>query len=195
MRIQTAEFAAAAVRSEQYPRDRRPEVAFAGRSNAGKSTLLNVLLNRRGLAHTSKTPGKTQTINFYDINRRYYFVDLPGYGFARVPAALRDLWGRAVTGYLLEREQLRLVAHLVDGRHAPTRNDQELLELLGEAGVPALIVATKMDKVRAADRDGSLAALRKSLRLPEDALVVPFSAITKEGLRELWRAIDAHLGN
>ncbi|HOE67821.1 MAG TPA: ribosome biogenesis GTP-binding protein YihA/YsxC [Candidatus Hydrogenedentes bacterium] len=190
MKIITAEFLKSAMTLQDCPRDIRPEIAFAGRSNAGKSTLLNVLLNRKGLAKTSKKPGKTQMLNYFDINAKYYFVDLPGYGYANVPLALKETWGRAITSYLGQRKTLKLVAHLMDIRHMPSDNDHELLDLLAEAEVPTLLVATKVDKVGAKQREEALAAIREKLGLDEEALIVPFSAITKEGLRDLWNIID-----
>jgi GTP-binding protein len=190
MRVKSADFVKSAVNLAQCPREGRPEIAFAGRSNVGKSTLLNVLLNRKGLAKTSKKPGKTQTINFFDVNKRLYFVDLPGYGFAKVPKHLKQTWGRAVTSYLSERESLRLAVHLVDSRHPPTRNDLELLDLLDEAQVPTLIVATKVDKLRPSELQRSVKSIRTTLALDPDALVIPYSSVTKKGLHDLWSIID-----
>lgn len=194
MRIKFAEFVKSAILPEQFPRDGRPEVAFAGRSNAGKSTLLNILLNKKNLAKTSKRPGKTQMINFFDVNGSVYFVDLPGYGFAKVSKALREEWGKAITDYLATRSTLRIVAHLIDVRHKPSHNDHELLDLLEEARVPAVVVATKVDKVGVADRRRYLRQMAAELGLEEEEAVLPFSAISKEGLRELWNTIDACIG-
>ncbi len=193
MKISSATFVKSALELKDCPRDRRPECAFAGRSNVGKSTLLNTLLNVRGLAKTSKTPGKTQTLNFFDVNRRYYFVDLPGYGYAKVPLSLQQTWGEAVTAYLSQRETLRLVVHLLDSRHAPTGQDEDLLNLLEEARVPTVLVATKVDKLSKSERDASLARIRGKLELDDDALILPFSSLTKEGLGPLWRIITESL--
>ncbi len=190
MKVVSAKFVKSAVRLAQYPTDGRPEFAFVGRSNVGKSTLLNMLLNRKGLAKTSKTPGKTQTINFFDVNGHIYFVDLPGYGYAKVSKAAKQRWERVMTDYLRKREPLRLVVQLLDARHEPSDRDHEMLELLDRAEAPTLIVATKVDKLKRAKRDTSLAAIRKSLELDEDALIVPCSALTGEGKRELWRVMD-----
>lgn len=190
MKVKSAAFVKSAMRPEDFPRDRRPECAFAGRSNVGKSTLLNTLLNIRGLAKVSKKPGKTQTINFFDVNGKVYFVDLPGYGFAKVPRSLQETWGEAITRYLQTREQLRLVVHLLDARHTPTGQDQDLLDLLDDARVPVLLVATKVDKVSKAEREEAFATIRHKLGLADDALIVPFSSITKEGLGPLWRVVD-----
>jgi len=193
MRIRTAEYVKSAILPEHFPRDGRPEIAFAGRSNVGKSTLLNVLLNKNNLAKTSKRPGKTQMINFFDVNGNIYFVDLPGYGFAKVSKALREEWGRAITDYLATRNTLRIVAHLIDIRHKPSQNDHELLDLLEEAKVPTVLVATKIDKLGAAERLRYLDALAEELDFDDDVPIIPFSAISKEGLRELWNTIDAHI--
>ncbi len=193
MRIERAEFVKSAMYPDQWPRDRRPEIAFAGRSNVGKSTLLNVLLNRKGLAKTSKKPGKTQAINYFDINGKYYFVDLPGFGYAKVPKALREEWGETITQYLLQRETLRVVVHLLDARHAPNENDRELRELLLSAQITCLYVATKVDKLRAAELEEAIAGIREGMGIHPDTPVIPFSSISKAGLRELWNILDGCL--
>ena len=194
MKVSHAEFITSAVRPDQYPAGHRPEIAFAGRSNVGKSTLLNILLNRRGLAKTSKKPGKTRLINFFDVNGTVHFVDLPGYGFAKVSKKERLAWERSITEYITGRDPLRLVMHLVDARHKPNDADRTLLDMLDEARVPALIVATKADKLRARDRLPALRQIRQELELEDDALVVFYSAETREGVRELWEVIDDCLG-
>jgi GTP-binding protein len=190
MKITSAEFITSAAKPEQFPRDGRPEVAFVGRSNVGKSTLLNILLQRKGLAKTSKKPGKTRLINFFDVNKKMYFVDLPGYGFAKVSKSMRAEWGRAITGYLQEREQLRLAVHLIDSRHPPTPLDQELLDLLEEAEVPTLIVATKIDKLKANERARLNKVFRNELGLDDEAEVLPYSAVSGTGHKELWQIIQ-----
>ena len=190
MRVDSAMYVKSAMRPTDYPRDRRPEFAFAGRSNVGKSSLLNALLGKKGIAKTSSTPGKTQTVNFFDVNNRLYFVDLPGYGYAKVPLKVKAHWGRVVTSYLRDREALRLVVLLVDARHAPTERDLEMLALLDRAQVPTLVVATKVDKLKRSERKSRLEGVREVLGLDEDALIVPFSAQTGEGKRALWSVID-----
>lgn len=190
MRVSTATFVLSALDPEQYPRDRRPEFAFVGRSNVGKSTLLNTLLGRKGLAKTSGTPGKTQALNFFDINEKVYFVDLPGYGFAKVPKALKDTWNKVMVEYLQSRDTLRMVASLVDARHKPSDLDIEMLRILEEAEVPTLVVATKVDKLKRSQRVRSLRLIRDTLGLDEDAMLIPFSGETREGLKELWEVID-----
>ncbi len=190
MKVDQASFLKSAMNPDQYPRDGRPEFAFVGRSNVGKSSLLNTLLGRKGLAKTSATPGKTQTINFFDVNGRIYFVDLPGYGYAKVPKAVQQQWGVVMTGYLRGRDPLRLVVQLVDARHAPTEKDADMLRLLDQSEKPTLVVATKIDKLARNARRGAIATIREKLDLPEDALVVPFSAVTREGAKEIWSILD-----
>lgn len=190
MQISSAKFVLSALDPAQYPRDRRPEFAFVGRSNVGKSTLLNTLLGRKGLAKTSGTPGKTQALNFFDVNEKVYFVDLPGYGFAKVPKSMKDTWNKVMVEYLQSREPLRMVASLVDSRHKPSPLDVEMLHLLEEAEVPTLVVATKIDKLKRSQRQRSLQLIRETLGLEKDMLVLPFSAETREGLKELWQVID-----
>jgi GTP-binding protein len=155
----------------------------------GKSSLLNTLLNRKGLAKTSRTPGKTQTINFFDVNGRLYFVDLPGYGYAKVPKGVKEQWSRVMTAYLRARDPLRLVVQLLDARHTPSERDHEMLELLRRARVPVLLAATKIDKLNRNERARNLKAIRTELNLADDALVVPFSAVTGEGVKPLWDII------
>jgi GTP-binding protein len=190
MKVVRAEFVKSALTPDQYPTDGRPEIAFGGRSNAGKSTLLNILLNRKGLAKTSKKPGKTQMVNFFDINGKVYFVDLPGYGFAKVPKRVQADWGRVMTAYLTGRAPLRLACHLMDARHKPGEQDWDMLELLERAEIPTLIVATKVDKLRPSERQRAVSHIRDALELDKDALIIPYSAISKDGLRDLWRTID-----
>jgi GTP-binding protein len=150
LRITSAEFVISAARAAQFPKGPSPEVAFAGRSNVGKSSLLNSLVNRKGLAKTSATPGKTQQINFFRINDRYHFVDLPGYGYAKVSKIEREAWVRLIETYLRTREQLKLVVSLSDIRHEPTALDRDMFAWLDAVGRPFLIVLTKYDKVSAA---------------------------------------------
>lgn len=193
MKVTSASFLKSALDPKHYPNDRRPEFAFVGRSNVGKSTLLNTLLGRKGLAKTSSTPGKTQTVNFFDVNGKVYFVDLPGYGYAKVPKALKDRWNKVMYTYLEGRETLRLVAALVDARHVPTERDHHMLALLEEAEVPTLVVATKIDKLKSGERKRQINAIRRELNLDNDAMVLPFSGVTGEGVRELWGVIDEML--
>jgi GTP-binding protein len=184
------EFLKSAIRAGQLPKDGRPEIAFVGRSNVGKSSLLNALCGKKGLAKTSGRPGKTQTLNFFDVAGRYYFVDLPGYGYAAVPVKVKEAWGRVMTAYLRDRVPLKLVVMLLDARHAPSEHDLEMLELLEDARRPTLIVATKIDKLKRSERAKNLARIRDACGLDAAAALVPFSAVTGEGRKELWEFIE-----
>lgn len=190
MKVLSAEFVKSVICLDALPKDGRPEIAFVGRSNVGKSTLLNRLLGRKGLAKTSGTPGKTQTLNFFDVNRSVYFVDLPGYGFAKAPKSLQEHWMKVMTGYLLDRKALKLVVVLLDSRHAPSAKDHDMLTLLDDVRVPVLIVATKIDKLKRGQRQQSLNTIRETLGLDNDVVIVPFSGETGEGAPVLWRMID-----
>jgi len=191
MKITSAEFVKSAFSEGDWPRAPLPEVAFLGRSNVGKSSLINSLLGVKGLARTSSTPGRTQALNFFLIDRKFHFVDLPGYGYARVPRALREEWGEFVTAYLAKRERLVLSIHILDSRHDPTQLDVQLSEWLTAHGRHTLRVATKADKLsrnelqrnlrRAADVLGATAA---------DAGLVAYSAVTGAGREQVWRAIS-----
>src|ERR687889_1092052 len=163
MKVFTAEFLKSAFKEDDWPRDEKPEIAFLGRSNVGKSSLINSLLNVKGLARTSSTPGRTQALNFFLINRRFHFVDLPGYGYARVPRDVRESWGQLVTGYLAKREPLVLSIQIVDSRHEPTSLDLQLREWLLAEGKPFLTVATKSDKLSQNESHKNLARARKIL--------------------------------
>jgi GTP-binding protein len=193
MRVQTAEFVLSAGRADQFPKGRSPEVAFAGRSNVGKSSMINRLLSRRNLAHTSSTPGRTRTVNFYQVNDQFLFVDLPGYGYAKVSRELKDAWWELVEGYLTGREQLRGVIHIVDARHAPTPQDRELQAFLHAAAVPSLVVLTKADKVSSGGRVAVREVAASSLALPSPETALFFSAETGEGVPEVWRAVEERL--
>jgi len=190
MKITHAEFLKSALDPAHYPRDGFPEFAFVGRSNVGKSSLMNKLLSRKNLAKTSGTPGKTQTVNFFKVNNKVYFVDLPGYGYAKVPLALKEQWNEVMYAYVSEREPLRLVVALVDARHKPSDKDQHMLDILEEAEVPTVVVATKVDKLGKLERERNLATIREALRLEDDALLIPCSSQTGEGIKEIWAVID-----
>jgi GTP-binding protein len=193
MRVESAEFLVSAGRPEQFPRGPWPEVAFAGRSNVGKSSMINRLLGRRQLARVSGTPGRTRTINFYRVNGAFHFVDLPGYGYAHVSRAVKDAWWSLVESYLAERSQLRGVVHILDARHPPTALDRDLEAFLAALGVPSLVVLTKADKVARGERRAAQRSVAESLGLPSGEATLCFSAETAEGLPELWRAIQERL--
>jgi GTP-binding protein len=193
MKITSAEFVKSAFDESHWPRDRRLEVAFLGRSNVGKSSLINSLLKVKGLARTSSTPGRTQALNFFLINGSFYFVDLPGYGFARVPKKVREEWGELVTRYLAKRDSLVLSIHIVDSRHEPTSLDLQLREWLLFHRKPFLTVATKSDKLSQNELQRSLALTRRVLDGVEgDAggQVIAYSAVTGRGREGVWHAIE-----
>ncbi len=193
MKIQSAEFLVSAVKPAQYPRQPLPEVAFAGRSNVGKSSLINTLVHRKGLVKTSATPGKTQAINFFLINQRFVLVDLPGYGYARVPRAVQARWQPMVETYLQRRDTLQGVVHIVDLRHPPTAQDLQLREWLLLQAIPVVTVATKADKIKPSRRAAHIAEIRRELSLPTDDPVVLFSSQTREGRFQLWQRLAVWL--
>ncbi|MCX8064044.1 MAG: ribosome biogenesis GTP-binding protein YihA/YsxC [Candidatus Hydrogenedentes bacterium] len=190
MKISSVEFKKAVLDLRDAPKDKKPEIAFAGKSNVGKSSLLNALFNRRNLAKTSNTPGKTRTINFFEVNRKFYLVDLPGYGYAEVSKELQEKWGELMFQYLTSRDTLRLVVVLIDSRHGPNERDIQLIDFLEESEIPTLLVATKIDKLSNSQKKPHIDHIRNTLNLDEDALLVPFSAVTKEGVTPLWRIIE-----
>lgn len=189
MKITSAAFLVSAVAPEQYPRQPLPEVAFAGRSNVGKSSLINALVHRKNLVKTSATPGKTRAINFFLVNRHFVLVDLPGYGYARVPRQVRANWQPMVETYLRRRNTLRAIVHIVDLRHPPTEQDLQLRDWLHLHGILMLTVATKADKVKAGQRARHIADVRRGLALPIDAPLLVFSARTHEGRLQLWQQL------
>lgn len=191
--IQSAEFVTSAVAPEGYPAGDHPEVAFAGRSNVGKSSLINCLLGRKKLVRTSRTPGRTQTLNFFRINDRFLFVDLPGYGYAKVPQKIREQWGPMIEKYLTGRKQLTGVVQIMDLRHPPTPDDLLLWNWLKEIGIPALAVLTKADKVPRGKRAKHLRGAVQRLGIPSREPVI-FSAVTREGWQELWERLMPWIG-
>ncbi|NNE44578.1 MAG: YihA family ribosome biogenesis GTP-binding protein [Gemmatimonadetes bacterium] len=175
------------VRLEDLPSQRIPEIATSGRSNVGKSSLLNSVFGRKGLAKVSSTPGKTREINFFNIADRYHLVDLPGYGYARVPTAVKEKWGRLVKEYLEQRDQLAGVIQLIDSRHDPTAQDREMLAWLHEAGLPTLVVGTKTDKLK---KSQAAADLRRLEKAAGGFPVVGFSTLKKQGRGPILQWID-----
>ena len=192
MKITSADFVKSAFKPKDYPPDMLPEVAFSGKSNVGKSSLINTLVNRKGLARTSSTPGRTQSINFFRINERISFVDLPGYGFAKVPLHIKQQWKPMVESYLKTRESLCLAVVILDIRREPSRDDIDLVEWLTFYDIPILAVGTKIDKISKNQRFKQKALVKKNLQLEETQLVM-FSAVTGEGKEELWKRIGAKL--
>jgi len=192
MKTTSAEFIKSAFTESDWPREALPEIAFLGRSNVGKSSLINSLLNVHGLARTSSTPGRTQSLNFFLIDNRFRFVDLPGYGYARVPRIIKSTWGEMATSYLAKRASLVLSIHIVDSRHEPTNLDLQLHEWLESQAQPRLIVATKSDKLSNNELRKSVERARRTFK--EDK-VVPYSAKTGRGRDEVWQQIQAAITN
>jgi GTP-binding protein len=183
-----AEHIASAATPEFFPAPSLPEIAFLGRSNVGKSSLLNRLAGRPGLAYTSSTPGRTQVINFYSVEGKWHFVDLPGYGFARVPVEVKARWKHLIESYLSNRETLELAVVLLDSRRGWMENDLELKRWLEFQQLPYVVVATKIDKLNKREQHRGLASIRKELQ--SDDVLFPFSALTGRGAREIWQAIS-----
>ena len=171
-----------------------PEVAFAGKSNVGKSSLINALMNRKSYARTSSQPGKTQTINFYNINDAMYLVDLPGYGYANASPAVKAKWGKMIEKYLRQSANLKQVFLLVDIRHDPSENDKMMYNWIVDNGFRPVIIATKLDKLKRSQIAKHVKAVRAGLGLKEDNILIPFSSQTKQGLDELWNTIEGYIG-
>jgi GTP-binding protein len=182
LQVRTAEYAVSAVNRRQYPQANQPEIALVGRSNVGKSSFLNKFMNRRNLARTSSTPGKTQTINFYQINGAWYLVDLPGYGFARVSQGTKSGWGRFINEYLYKRQPLVGIIQIVDIRHAPSQDDVMMHDWLVHSGLPYLIAVSKADKIARGQYGKQLKLVKDTLQVPPEIPVVVCSAQTGEGI-------------
>ncbi len=193
MKINRSDLLAVAVKEEQYPEQNCPEIAFAGRSNVGKSSLLNLLTGRKKLARISGSPGKTRTINFYTINEdEFRIVDLPGYGYAKVSKSISQNWGDMIERYLKNRESLRQVVLLLDIRHKPTEQDRQMYEWMRHYGYGSLIVATKTDKVSRNQYQKCLRVIRETLDLDKDTVIVPTSTLKKTGIEELKEEIEKY---
>ena len=193
MNINHADIVISAVQPEQYPNTNLPEIALAGRSNVGKSSFINTLVNRKNLARTSGKPGKTQTLNFYIIEDCLHFVDVPGYGYAKVSKVERAKWGKMIETYLTEREQLRAVVSLVDMRHAPSVEDVQMYEFLKYYNIPVIVVATKCDKIPRGKWNKHESMIKKKLDFdPSDDFII-FSSETKEGKDKAWKAIESYM--
>jgi GTP-binding protein len=190
MKVTKAEIVISAVKPAQYPEGILPEIGLAGRSNVGKSSLINKLINRKNLARTSQKPGKTQTLNFYLINDRMHFVDVPGYGFAKVSKKEREAWGRMIETYIREREQLKGVILIIDVRHSPTKDDVLMYDWLKHYGIKVIVVATKADKIPKGKWEKHLKVIQDTLnKEPEDPLLL-FSSETGYGKETVWKTIE-----
>ena len=176
--------------TSRLPDNKYPEIAFAGKSNVGKSSLINVLMNRKSLARTSAQPGKTQTINFYNINDELYFTDLPGYGYARISRETKEKWGRMIERYLRSSKQLRAVFLLIDIRHEPSQNDVEMYRWIADNGYEPIVIATKLDKINRSQTAKNLRVIRDKLKVREGIKIIPFSAQTRQGREEIYETID-----
>ncbi len=193
MIIKEATFVGSFVKLEQYPVPDMPEIAMAGRSNVGKSSLINTLLNRKKLAKTSSTPGKTRTINFYNINHHFYLVDLPGYGYAKVSKKERESWGGMIGKYLSHRPSLREVVLLVDCRHDPSEDDKEMYGWIQQRGFGSVVIATKADKLSRSKLMQQMKRIRNQLGMKKEAVILPVSALKKEGVDPVWEVLESHL--
>ena len=190
MIIKKAELETVCGISSALPENLRPEFAFAGKSNVGKSSLINALMNRKSLARTSSQPGKTQTINFYNINDSLYFVDLPGYGYAKVSVEVKAKWGRMIERYLKKSPMLKCVFLLIDIRHEPSDNDRMMYDWIMSNGYHPVIIATKLDKIKRSQVQKQVKLVRDGLGMDKDGTVIPFSAQTRKGREEIWTLIE-----
>lgn len=179
--------------TSRLPENTLPEIAFAGKSNVGKSSLINALLCRKSLARTSSQPGKTQTINFYNVNDVLYLVDLPGYGYAKVAQEIREKWGKLIERYLHGSKQLKAVILLIDIRHEPSENDRRMYEWIVWNGYDPIIIATKLDKIKRSQIQKQLKILRTGLNVKQGTRILPFSALTKQGREEIWAVMEEFL--
>ncbi len=190
MKIGESKFVISAVSPKQYPEDQMPEIAMAGRSNVGKSSLINMLINRKKLARTSAVPGKTQTINFYDIDSKFRFVDLPGYGYAKVSKSQKSTWGGIIETYLSSRQNLIEVIQLVDFRHKPTAEDQQMYRWILEFGFSGIVIATKVDKVKNSQKKKQENLIRNTLKMPSSSPLFTISSTDRTGKYEVWDFIN-----
>lgn len=175
------------------PDNDKMEIAFAGKSNVGKSSLINTLMNRRSYARTSQQPGKTQTINFYNINEAFYFVDLPGYGYAKISLSVKEKWGKMIENYLLKSKKLRIIFLLIDIRHEPSKNDIDMYNWIVHYGFNPIIIATKSDKISRGQLQKHTSMISKTLNCVEGTPIIPFSSLKKSGKEEVWEYIEASL--
>jgi GTP-binding protein len=189
MKIRSSEITMSAVNKSQYPDEGIPEIALVGRSNVGKSSTVNTLLNRRNFARISQTPGKTRTINFYLINNEFFFTDLPGYGYAKIAKSEKEKWGQIMERYLEDREELCAIFLLVDIRHEPTNDDVMMYEWIKHFGYNCVVIATKSDKISRGQYQKHINIIRKKLQLDADEKVIPISSLKKTGVEDVWDEI------
>lgn len=193
MNIKSVELEIVCGITSKLPETDKMEIAFAGKSNVGKSSLINVLMNRKSLARTSSQPGKTQTINFYNINEQLYFVDLPGYGYAKISLEVKKKWGKMIENYLHHSKNLRIVFLLIDIRHTPSENDKNMYDWIVKNGFYPIIITTKLDKIKRSQKEKQLKEIRQALDMVEGTPIIPFSAQTKQGREEVWEYVEMML--
>ena len=193
MVIKSAELETVCGVTSKLPENLLAEFAFSGKSNVGKSSLINALMNRKSLARTSAQPGKTQTINYYNINRAFYLVDLPGYGFAKVPESEKVKWGKMIEGYLKNSKQLKQVFLLIDIRHEPGKNDVTMYDWIVHQGYEPVIIATKADKIKPRQIQAQVKLIRNTLGMKADGVIIPFSSLTKSGRDEIYAVMEKYL--
>ncbi|WLR46102.1 ribosome biogenesis GTP-binding protein YihA/YsxC [Halobacillus litoralis] len=193
MKVNSADIVISAASKKQYPKTPIPEIALAGRSNVGKSSFINRMIQRKNLARTSSKPGKTQTLNFYIINDKFHFVDVPGYGYAKVSKKERAKWGAMMEEYFAERDQLKATALIIDIRHKPTEDDQLMYDYLKHFDLPVMVIATKLDKIKKGQRKKQLKMIFDVLEMEEEDALIPFSSETGEGKDVAWRTMLSHL--
>ena len=194
MIVKNAELETVCGITSKLPENGQIEVAFAGKSNVGKSSMINALLNRKSLARTSAQPGKTQTINFYNVNDEVYLVDLPGYGYAKASEEVKAKWGKMIENYLHTSKQLKAVFLLIDIRHDPSANDRMMYEWMVYQGFAPIIIATKLDKIKRSQIQKNVKAIREGLKVKPGTVIIPFSSETKQGRDEIWALIDELTG-
>ena len=190
MIIKKAELETVCGITSKFPNNKEPEIVFAGKSNVGKSSLINALMNRKSLARTSGKPGKTQTINYYKVNDELYFVDLPGYGYANANLATREKWGKMIERYLHTSKQIKCIFLLIDIRHEPGRNDKQMYDWIVYNGYSPVIIATKLDKLKRSQIAKCIKTLREGLGLQKEVVLIPFSSETKQGKKEVYEFIE-----
>jgi len=193
MKVNQAKLVISAVSQKQYPKDSLPEIALAGRSNVGKSSFINRLIQRKSLARTSSKPGKTQTLNFYEINESFYFVDVPGYGYAKVSKQERNKWGLMMEEYFEQRKELSSVVLITDMRHEPTKDDKQMYAYMKHLEIPVVVIATKVDKIPKGKRSSFLNRTKKSLEMTMDDSILAFSAETGEGKDQAWKYLQKYI--
>ncbi|HET7628291.1 MAG TPA: ribosome biogenesis GTP-binding protein YihA/YsxC [Bacillales bacterium] len=193
MKVHSVELLISAVHPKQYPSGGRPEIALAGRSNVGKSSLINKILNRKSIARISQKPGKTQTLNFYKVNDSFIFVDVPGYGYAKVSKKQKETWGPMIETYMTKRPYLKAVILIVDARRPPTNDDQMMYDWLKHFGIPVIVAATKADKIKKSQYSKALQAVKTTLDMEESDRLILFSAQSGTGKDDLWKAILSYV--